>query len=55
MDTIEYVKEKLIVAFYDPEYFVRKTVSSIMSTIMLKGGYHIWPNLLDFLTENLAS
>jgi hypothetical protein len=53
-DTTNYVKEKLLVAFYDPEYVVRKTVSSVMSIIILKGGFHIWPELISFLTNNLA-
>jgi len=43
MDTINYVKEKLLIAFYDPEYNVRKTVSSVMSILIVKGGFHIWP------------
>lgn len=50
MDTINFVKEKLIIAFYDPEYAVRKTVGSVMSILIVKGGFHIWPELLEFLT-----
>ena len=53
MDTINYVKDRLKVAFYDSDYSIRKTVSSVMSMIMVKGGYNIWPDLLQFLTENL--
>jgi hypothetical protein len=51
---IEYIKERLLIAFYDPEYSVRKTVSSIMSTLIVKGGFYIWPRLIEFLTNNLA-
>lgn len=50
IDTINYVKEKLLIAFFDPEYTVRKTVSSVMSILIVKGGFHIWPELLEFLT-----
>ena len=25
-----------------------------MSTIVLRGGFHIWPELIEFLTSNLA-
>jgi len=55
MDTINFVKEKLVQAFFDPEYMVRKTVSSVMSMLIVKGGFHIWPELLNFLTENLVN
>ncbi|CDW78644.1 transportin-1 isoform 1 [Stylonychia lemnae] len=55
MDTINYVKDRLLVAFYDPEYTVRKTVSSVMSILVVKGGFHIWPELLSFFTQNLTS
>lgn len=53
MPVIEYIKERLLLAFYDPEYIVRKTVSSTMSTLIVKGGFYIWPNLIEFLTNNL--
>ena len=49
-ETIEFIKTRLLVAFFDPEYNVRKTVSSIMSTLIVKGGFYIWPNLIEFLT-----
>ena len=53
MPVIDYIKERLLIAFYDPEYSVRKTVSSIMSTLIVKGGFYIWPGLIEFLTNNL--
>lgn len=31
-----------------------KTISQVMSLIMLRGGFNIWPELLPFLTENIA-
>jgi hypothetical protein len=54
MPVIDYIKERLLLAFYDPEYTVRKTVSSTMSSLIVKGGFYIWPNLIEFLTNNLA-
>lgn len=54
METINYVKEKLLIAFYDPDYQIRKTVSSAMSSIIEIGGFNMWPNILEFLTENLS-
>jgi non-SMC mitotic condensation complex subunit 1 len=55
MPVIDYVKERLLLAFYDPDEKVRKTVSSIMSTLIVKGGFYIWPNLIEFLTNNLLN
>jgi transportin-1 len=45
-ESIQYIKQRLLLAFYDPEYNVRKTVGSIMSTLIVKGGFYIWPDLL---------
>jgi len=45
----------LLIAFYDPEYSVRKTVGSIMSTLIVKGGFYIWPDLLKFLIAQLTN
>ena len=55
MDTINFIKDKLKIAFYDKEYSVRKTVSSVMAMIIVRGGINIWPDLLQFLVENLKS
>jgi hypothetical protein len=52
-ESIEYIKARMLIAFYDPEYNVRKAVGSIMSTMIVKGGFYIWPDLLHFLIENL--
>ena len=52
--TLEYIKERLLIAFYDPAYIVRKTVGSIMSMFLVKGGYYSWPTLIEFLTANLS-
>ena len=40
-------------AFYDKNKEIRKTVSSVMSMIMVRGGFNVWPDLLQFLTDNL--
>lgn len=54
-ETLEYIKQRLMIAFYDPEYSVRKTVGSIMSTFLVRGGYYSWSNLIEFLTSNLSN
>jgi len=53
MSAIFYIEEKLKTAFYDEHVEVRKTVSSVMSMIMVRGGFNAWPDLLTFLTDNL--
>jgi hypothetical protein len=55
MEIIEFIKERLKIAFYDQDYSIRKTVSSVMATIIVRGGFNIWPDLLQFLTENLTN
>ena len=54
MESINFIKEKLMIAFYDYEVNVRKTVSSIISMIIVKGGINIWPEVLKFLSDNLS-
>ena len=46
MESIEYIKDRLKTAFYDPDFVIRKTVSSVMSMIVVRGGYNVWPDLL---------
>ena len=53
MLTIYYIQEKLKIAFMDDLAVVRKTVSSVMSMIIVRGGFNVWPDLLKFLIENL--
>ncbi|TNV74224.1 hypothetical protein FGO68_gene12531 [Halteria grandinella] len=54
-ETMEYLKERLLIAFYDPEYNVRKTVGSIMSIYLVRGGFYSWKGLIEFLTQNLGN
>ena len=53
MEAIYYIQSRLKVAFYDPQIEVRKTVSNVMSMVMVRGGFNAWPDLLTFLTQNL--
>jgi hypothetical protein len=53
-ETLDYVKQKLLVAFYDPSPNVRRSVSSTMSTMLVKGGFYFWKELVPFLTGNLS-
>ena len=53
MPVIFYVQERLKQAFFDSSLVVRKTVSSVMSMIIVRGGFNAWPELLTFLTDKL--
>ena len=54
MNSIYYIEERLKIAFYDEHLEVRKTVCNVMSMIMVRGGFNAWPDLLQFLTDNLS-
>jgi hypothetical protein len=53
-ETLDYIKERLLIAFYDPEVNVRRVVGSIMSAYMVRGGFYSWKGLIEFLTQNLS-
>lgn len=53
MKSIYYIQGKLKEAFYDEAAVVSKTVGSVMSMIMVRGGFNAWPDLLPWLTQNL--
>jgi hypothetical protein len=54
-EILEFVKEKVLKAFYDKEINIRKIVNNIITTIVLKCGLVIWPNLMEFLFSALNS
>ena len=54
MSNIEYCKGNLLTAFYDQEESIRKTVSNVISTVIVKGGLNLWPDIIEFLVNNLA-
>ena len=53
MEGIYYIQFRLREAFYDESKEIRKTVCSVMSMIMVRGGFNAWQDLLQFLTDNL--
>ena len=54
MATIEYIKTQLTSVFNSIDIKICKTVSQVMALIILRGGFNIWPELLQFLTKNLG-
>ena len=55
MSSIYFIEDRLKAAFYDEHLEVRKTVSNVMSMVMVRGGFNAWPDLLHFLTDNLQA
>lgn len=57
MATIDFIKMQMknVFAMEQTDSKIIKTISQVMSLIMLRGGYNIWPELLPFLTENIAT
>lgn len=54
MQTIEFIKTQLTSVFNSIDVKIAKTVSQVMALIVLRGGFNIWPELLQFLTGNLG-
>jgi hypothetical protein len=54
MQTIEFIKTQLVSVFNSIDIKICKTVSQVMALIILRGGFNIWPELLQFLTKNLS-
>lgn len=54
-DCVEYIKSMLFACFNDSETAIRKSVSSLITTIIFKGGFQRWPLLLEFMSANLDS
>ncbi len=56
MNTIEFIKHHIQNVFVTcGDSKVAKTVSQVMSLIVLRGGFNIWPELLKFLADNLRT
>ena len=56
MATIDFIKMQMKTVFVmeQTDSKIIKTISQVMSLITLRGGFNIWPELLPFLTENIA-
>ena len=53
--TKDFIKQKLFEAFNDHDLIIRRATSLVMTTLIFKGGFQSWPNLLDFLLLSLNS
>mmetsp|Transcript_34192 Transcript_34192/g.52461 ORF Transcript_34192/g.52461 Transcript_34192/m.52461 type:complete len:139 (+) Transcript_34192:228-644(+) len=54
MSTIDYVKKQTMNVFSSTNSRLIKVVSHVMSMIVQRGGFNIWPELLGYLVNNLT-
>jgi hypothetical protein len=54
-DAIEYFKKNILTCYFHENNHIRKTISNLINTFIRHGGAEMWPELLDFLYENLDS
>lgn len=52
---LEFIKSSLFEAFEDSNTAIRNAVGTLVTTIIYKGGFQKWPNLLVFLSSKLES
>lgn len=52
-ENIEYFKNKILEIYFDSNVIIKKTISNLINTFIRLGGIDLWPELLDFLINNL--
>lgn len=52
-DTIEYFKSMLVSCFFDSDYQIKRTISKLINTFIRRFGMDAWPEVLDFIEDNL--
>jgi hypothetical protein len=54
-EAIEYFKKNILKSYLHENMTIRKTISNLINTFIRHGGTEMWPEILDFLYENLDS
>lgn len=54
-DCINFIKGVLFETFNEKENGIRSAVGTLMTTLIYKGGFQKWPDLLGFMNKNLES
>jgi len=54
-NSLDFIKTALFSSFDDPSSAVCRTVSTLITMIVYKGGFQKWPGLLEFLSGKLDS
>lgn len=54
-EIIEYCKVMVLKAFSSQEKIIRQTSCNVISLILFRGGINIWPDILEFLINQLET
>ena len=54
-ENAQYVKENILKFYLDDNNKIRKTISIVINTYIKQDGLQNWPELLDFLFNNLGT
>ncbi|EAS07874.2 importin-beta amine-terminal domain protein (macronuclear) [Tetrahymena thermophila SB210] len=52
---IQFIKQNLFQSFNDQQKAIRSAIGTLMTTIIYKGGFQKWPELIEFMIQNLES
>lgn len=52
-ENIEYFKNKILEIYSDSNPIIKRTISNLINTFIRLGGIDLWPELLEFLINNL--
>ena len=54
-EILEYFKENILISYLDEDINIRKTVSNLINAFICHGGMEMWPEILNFLLQNLET
>lgn len=52
-ENLEYFKNKILEIYSDSNITIKRTISNLINTFIRLGGIDFWPELLQFLINNL--
>lgn len=52
-DAVDYFKINILTCYLHSNQSIRKTISNLINTFIRHGGMEMWPELLNFLYDNL--
>ncbi len=52
-ENLEFFKNKILGIYSDSNVIIKRTISNLINTFIRLGGIDLWPELLEFLLNNL--
>ena len=52
-ENLDFFKKKILEIYYDSNNIIKRTISNLINTFIRLGGIDLWPELLEFLINNL--